>query len=94
MIASPFVPLNGRLHPAASRIKCGARGCGIWELADGAMPSPRSRARTAYSDLARRSGLSRPGIYKALGEDGNPSFETIRSILSAMGLRLTVVEAA
>ncbi len=42
------------------------------------------------SDLARRSGVSRPGIYKALAEDGNPSFETIRSILSAMGLRLTV----
>ena len=48
------------------------------------------------SDLAKRSGISRQGIYKALGEDGNPSFETIRSILSAMGLRLTVeaVEAA
>jgi probable addiction module antidote protein len=42
------------------------------------------------SDLARRSGVSRPGIYKALGEEGNPSFETIRSILAAMGLRLTV----
>ena len=42
------------------------------------------------SDLARRSGVSRPGIYKALGEDGNPSFETIRSILGAMGLKLTV----
>jgi probable addiction module antidote protein len=42
------------------------------------------------SDLARRSGVSRPGIYKALGEEGNPSFETIRSILGAMGLRLTV----
>ena len=39
---------------------------------------------------SRRSGVSRPEIYKALGEDGNPSFETIRSILSAMGLRLTV----
>ena len=45
------------------------------------------------SDLARRSGVSRPGIYKALGEDGNPSFETIRSILGAMGLRLTVEPA-
>ncbi len=42
------------------------------------------------SDLARRSGVTRAGIYKALGEDGNPSFETIRSILGAMGLRLTV----
>jgi probable addiction module antidote protein len=45
------------------------------------------------SDLARRSGVSRPDIYKALGEDGNPSFETIRSILGAMGLRLTVEPA-
>jgi len=42
------------------------------------------------SDLARRSGVTRAGIYKALGEGGNPSFETIRSILSAMGLRLTI----
>lgn len=45
------------------------------------------------SDLARRSGVSRPGIYKALGQDGNPSFETVRSILGAMGLRLTVEPA-
>ena len=50
-------------------------------------------ATPGISDLARRSGVSRPGIYKALGEDGNPSFETIRSILSAMGLRLTVEPA-
>lgn len=46
------------------------------------------------SDLSRRSGVSRPGIYKALGESGNPSFETVRSILAAMGLRLTVEPAA
>lgn len=45
------------------------------------------------SDLAQRSGVTRAGIYKALGQDGNPSFETIRSILSAMGLRLTVEPA-
>ena len=50
----------------------------------------RSRGIT---DLAHRSGISRAGIYKALGEDGNPSFETIRSLLSAMGLRLTVEPA-
>ena len=42
------------------------------------------------ADLAVRSGVTRAGIYKALGRDGNPSFETIRSILAAMGLRLTV----
>jgi probable addiction module antidote protein len=37
------------------------------------------------SDLARRSGVSRPGIYKALGEDGNPSFETILFITARIG---------
>ena len=45
------------------------------------------------SDLAARSGITRQGIYKALGHAGNPSFETIRSILGAMGLRLTVEPA-
>ncbi len=42
------------------------------------------RRRDGISDLTRRSGVSRPRIYKALGEDGNPSFEAIRSILGAM----------
>ena len=45
------------------------------------------------SDLASRSGVTRAGIYKALGEDGNPSFETLRAILGAMGLRLAVEPA-
>jgi probable addiction module antidote protein len=45
------------------------------------------------SDLAKRSGITRAGIYKALGSGGNPSFETIRDILAAMGLRLTVEPA-
>ena len=45
------------------------------------------------SDLSQRTGISRAGIYKALGQDGNPSFETMRSILGAMGLRLTVEPA-
>ena len=46
------------------------------------------------SDLARRSGVSRPGIDKALGRGREILlFETIRSILGAMGLRLTVEPA-
>lgn len=45
------------------------------------------------SDLSKRSGVTRAGIYKALGQEGNPSFETIREILGAMGLRLTVEPA-
>jgi probable addiction module antidote protein len=45
------------------------------------------------SELARQTGISRAGLYKALGEDGNPSFETMRTILRALGLRLTVEPA-
>jgi probable addiction module antidote protein len=66
----------------------------VW-LEDGTPEELRNALATVarskgISDLARRSGVTRQGIYKALGEDGNPSFETIRSILGAMGLRLTV----
>lgn len=57
------------------------------ELRDAMATVARSHGVT---DLAQRSGVSRPGIYKALGQDGNPSFETVRSLLGAMGLRLTV----
>lgn len=60
------------------------------ELREAMATVARSRG---VSDLARRSGVSRPGIYKALGQDGNPSFETVRSILGALGLRLTVEPA-
>lgn len=42
------------------------------------------------SELAKRTGMSRAGLYKALGADGNPSFETMRTILGALGLRFTV----
>jgi probable addiction module antidote protein len=67
-------------------------------LEDGTPEEVRSALDTiarskGMSDLAQRSGITRQGLYKALGEDGNPSFETIRSILGAMGLRLTVEPA-
>lgn len=63
---------------------------------EGATPEELRRALATVArshgvaNLSARSGITRQGIYKALGEDGNPSFETIRSILGAMGLRLTV----
>lgn len=40
------------------------------------------------SALARRTGMSREGLYKALSEDGNPSFATIMSVSRALGLRI------
>lgn len=40
------------------------------------------------SELARRTGMSREGLYKALSADGNPSFATIVKVSRALGLRL------
>ena len=46
------------------------------------------------SELARRVGMSREGLYKALSEGGNPSFSTILKVATALGLRLHFAPAA
>ena len=40
--------------------------------------------------LARDAGMSREGLYKALSEDGNPTFATVLRITQALGLRLRI----
>jgi probable addiction module antidote protein len=40
------------------------------------------------SKVARETGLSRESLYKALSEDGNPSFATVLKVAKALGLRL------
>ena len=40
------------------------------------------------SELSRRVGMSREGLYKALSADGNPSFATVLKVSRALGLRL------
>ena len=40
------------------------------------------------SHLARDANLDRAGLYRALSEDGNPSFATVIKITRALGLRL------
>lgn len=40
------------------------------------------------SELARRAGMSREGLYKALSAEGNPSFATIMKIAQGLGLKL------
>ena len=43
------------------------------------------------SDLAQKSGLARPSIYRAFaGDPQKPHFTTVLSVLDAMGLRLHV----
>jgi probable addiction module antidote protein len=39
-------------------------------------------------NLARETGLTREGLYKALSPDGNPSFTTVMKVCKALGLKL------
>ena len=43
------------------------------------------------SQLARDTGLTREGLYKALSEEGNPSFGTVLKVMGALGYRFSVV---
>lgn len=43
------------------------------------------------SQLARDTGLTREGLYKALSTEGNPSFGTVLKVVNALGYRLTLV---
>ena len=40
------------------------------------------------SQVAKDSGLSRESLYKALSENGNPSFATILKVTKALGVQL------
>ena len=40
------------------------------------------------SQVARDAGLSWESLYKALSENGNPSFATVLKVVRALGLRL------
>ncbi len=42
------------------------------------------------SQLAREIGMTREGLYKALGENGNPTFATIMRITKALGMQVRI----
>jgi probable addiction module antidote protein len=42
------------------------------------------------AEVARRAGLTRASLYKALSEDGHPEFETVLKVLKALGLKMRV----
>jgi len=46
-----------------------------------------ARAR-GMAQLARDTGLTREGLYKALSAEGNPSLATIMKVMAALGVRL------
>jgi probable addiction module antidote protein len=51
-----------------------------------------ARAR-GMSRLARKSGVTREALYRALNADGNPEFATVLKVINAMGLKLSVKAA-
>lgn len=48
-------------------------------------------ARTkGMTQLAKETGITRDGLYKALSPTGNPSFDTVQKVIRAFGLKLDV----
>ena len=46
------------------------------------------------SQLARDTGLTREGLYKALSPEGNPTFATVAKVAKALGFKLSIDVAA
>lgn len=43
------------------------------------------------TQLSKETGITRDGLYKALSPTGNPSFDTVRKVVKAFGLKLNVM---
>lgn len=48
-----------------------------------------ARAR-GMAQIAKKAGLSRESLYKALSQEGNPEFGTVIRVMHALGLKLSV----
>lgn len=43
------------------------------------------------SRVAKDAGVQRETLYRSFSEEGNPTFETLSSVLGALGMKLSVV---
>jgi probable addiction module antidote protein len=50
-------------------------------------------ARGGISEAAKKTGLARQSIYRALSEKGNPTITTLAQLASVAGLKLTLSKA-
>lgn len=46
------------------------------------------------TEVARKAGLGRESLYKALSPDGNPELATVLRVINALGLKLHAVPVA
>ena len=49
-----------------------------------------AEARGGITQIARKAGIERESLHRALSGRGNPRFSTLSAIAKAVGLRLTV----
>ncbi len=49
-----------------------------------------AEARGGIAVVARKAGIERESLHRALSEKGNPRFNTLSAVARAVGLRLTV----
>ncbi|MCX7154882.1 MAG: putative addiction module antidote protein [Rhodocyclales bacterium] len=52
-----------------------------------------ARAR-GMTQLARDTGITREGLYRALSSSGNPELSTVLKVIRALGIRLHAMPAA
>ena len=45
------------------------------------------------TEIARRAGVGRQSLYKALSSEGRPEFATVLNVVRAFGLKITVAVA-
>ena len=55
---------------------------------------PRSEAFGGVPGLAQQAGLNATTLYRTLSGNGNPELRTLRALLDAMGLRLSIAPAS
>lgn len=60
------------------------------EIADALGVVARAKGMSA---VAAQTGLSRQALYKAFGEGGNPSLDSLVKVTKALGLRLSLQPA-
>lgn len=67
-------------------------------LEDGTPEEIRNALRTVarsrgMAAVARDAQLSREALYKALGDNGNPTLDTLVKVAKALGMRISLVMA-